>query len=49
MLDQLLRARFRRYSLWWTTGSDQIAPSLRVYEGLPYEGDFAVFLSGAGD
>lgn len=49
ILDDLLRARFRTYSLWWTTGSEQIAPSLRVYEGLPYEGDFAAFLRGAGD
>jgi type VI secretion system protein ImpM len=47
MLDDLLRARFRTYSLWWTTGSERIAPSLRVYEGLPYEGDFAAFLDGA--
>jgi len=48
MLDDLLRAKFRTYSLWWTTGSDQIAPSLRVYEGLPYQGDFAAFLRGVG-
>jgi type VI secretion system protein ImpM len=47
MLDDLLRSRFRTYSLWWTTGSEQIAPSLRVYEGLPYEGDFAGFLRDA--
>jgi type VI secretion system protein ImpM len=48
MLDELVRARYARYSLWWTTGSDQVAPTLRVYDGLPYEGDFAAFLCGVG-
>ncbi len=48
MLDELVRARYARYSLWWSAGSDQVAPTLRVYEGLPYEGDFAAFLCGSG-
>jgi type VI secretion system protein ImpM len=48
MLDGLLRNSFKAYSLWWSTGSDQVAPSLRIYEGLPYEGDFTTFLCGTG-
>ncbi len=46
ILDDLVRARYARYSLWWTAGSDRVAPTLRVYDGLPYEGDFAAFLCG---
>ena len=48
ILDEMVRARYARYSLWWTSGSDQVAPTLRVYDGLPYEGDFAAFLCGTG-
>ncbi len=48
VLDQMVRARYARYSLWWSSGSEQVAPTLRVYEGLPYEGDFAAFLCGTG-
>lgn len=48
ILDELVRARYARYSLWWTTGSDRVAPTLRVYDGLPYEGDYAAFLCGPG-
>ena len=47
ILDGLLGGRFDRYSLWWTTGSDQVAPAFRLYQGLPALGEFASFLSGA--
>ncbi len=46
LLDSLLRSRFNAYSLWWTSGSDRVEPSLFVYEGLPPEGDFSTFLRG---
>lgn len=47
ILDGLLGSRFDRYSLWWTTGSDQVAPAFRLYQALPALGEFASFLSGA--
>jgi len=47
LLDCIVRQRFARYSLWWTSGSDRVRPGLRLYRGLPGEADFAEFLSGA--
>ncbi len=46
LLDGLVRARYPFYSLWWTTGSDNVKPSLFIYDGLPPEQDFASFLRG---
>lgn len=45
MLDELLRDRLNRYSLWWTSGSDRIPATFKIYEGLPPETEFAAFLS----
>lgn len=47
MLDELLRDRLNRYSLWWTSGSDRIPSTFKIYEGLPPETEFAAFLTGA--
>ena len=44
ILDSFIRARYDPYSLWWTTGSDDVKPSLLIYRGLPPSGDFAAFL-----
>jgi type VI secretion system protein ImpM len=37
------------YSLWWTLGSDSVAPSLLVAGGLPSSEAFAAFLDGRFD
>lgn len=41
-LDQI----FHAYSLWWTHGSDQVAPSLLACQGLPPAGGFSALLDG---
>lgn len=46
-LDRLLQAVFSRYSLWWTTRSEQIEPSLLVCTGLPRIAGYAAFLDGS--
>ena len=46
LLDGFVRERFRRYTLWWTSGSHHIPSTLRLSEGLPAESDFAHFLCG---
>lgn len=45
LLDRLARAALGAYSVWWTAGSDDVPPSLRVYPGLPSAADFASLLS----
>ncbi len=42
----ILSAAMSRYSLWWGAGSDRVAPSLLVCEGLPTGENFAAFLDG---
>jgi type VI secretion system protein ImpM len=49
VLDDILRARHDAYSLWWTNGSEKVASSLRIYQGLPPPEAFASFLREAGD
>ena len=49
LLDDLVKAHGEPYSLWWTTGSDRVPPSLRSYPGLPPEESFATFLYVAQD
>lgn len=46
LVHRLLTAACRRYSLWWTTGSAQIEPSLLYCEELPPITGFAAFLDG---
>lgn len=40
VLDEVARADLGAYSVWWTLGSDDVAPSFRVYPGLPPVQDF---------
>lgn len=47
VLDSLVTAQAPAYSLWWTNGSDRVAPSLRSYPALPAANSFAGFLSAA--
>lgn len=44
LLDAVARGRGETYSLWWTTGSDRVPPSLRSYAELPSEIAFTSFL-----
>ncbi|MET1254950.1 type VI secretion system-associated protein TagF [Aliikangiella maris] len=37
---------FGSYSLWWTNGSEKVAPCLLVTEGLPEVGRYAAMLDG---
>lgn len=42
--EQLAGSTFGRYSLWWTAGSDELAPSFHLRRGLPDAGDFVAML-----
>lgn len=46
LLDHLLGQRVGSYSLWWTAGSDRVAPSTLVFGGLPQAASFATLLAG---
>lgn len=46
VVHHILSAAMSRYSLWWGAGSDRVAPSLLVCEGLPTGENFAAFLDG---
>ena len=43
---QLLTELFFAYSLWWTSGSEQVQPSLLIAQGLPPMQGFAGLLDG---
>lgn len=47
LLRAALSEVFLGYSLWWTTGSEQIDPCLLCCQGLPTTGGFAAMLGGA--
>lgn len=46
VVHQVLSAALSRYSLWWGAGSDRVAPSLLVCDGLPARENFAALLDG---
>jgi type VI secretion system protein ImpM len=46
LLHQSYSQQFPRYCLWWTTGSEQIAPCLLVTSGLPQVSQYAAMLDG---
>lgn len=46
LLDHLLRSTYKNYSLWWTKGSDHVAPCLLACDGLPPAQGFAALLGG---
>jgi len=46
VMDGLLALLAGRYTLWWTSGSEQFVPSLVVAEGLPPVERFAALLDG---
>jgi type VI secretion system protein ImpM len=44
--EALLRQDYPQVSLWWTTGSEAISPSLLIHRGMPSIHDFAALLDG---
>ncbi len=46
LLAQALEVIFLGYSLWWTQGSERVAPSLLACQGLPPAAGFSALLSG---
>jgi len=46
LLPLLLQRAFNNYSVWWTQGSEHIAPGLLVCKGLPATQGFAALLAG---
>lgn len=46
LLHHCYRKMFGRYCLWWTEGSDLIAPCTLVSSGLPQVSQFAAMLGG---
>jgi type VI secretion system protein ImpM len=46
LLDHLLGQQFSSYSLWWSGGSDQVAPTTLVCSGLPEAASFGKLLDG---
>ena len=46
LLAEALNELFFAYSLWWTSGSERVAPSLLVCQGLPAPEGFAALLGG---
>ena len=46
LLHQSYLQQFPRYCLWWTTGSEHVAPCLLVTSGLPQVSQYAAMLDG---
>jgi type VI secretion system protein ImpM len=46
LLARALEEIFFAYSLWWTAGSERVAPSLLACQGLPDPDGFAALLAG---
>jgi type VI secretion system protein ImpM len=44
--EALLRQDYPQVSLWWTTGSEAVSPSLLIHRGMPSIHDFAALLDG---
>ena len=45
LLQQLILDRFSRYSLWWTSGSERVQPSVFISPDLPPAHNYQTFLS----
>lgn len=46
LLHQSYLQQFSRYCLWWTNGSEHVAPCLLVTSGLPQVSQYAAMLDG---
>jgi type VI secretion system protein ImpM len=47
LVDTALAALRPRYSLWWTVGSELVAPACVICQGLPSEDDFITLMTGS--
>jgi len=47
LVDTMLAALRPRYSLWWTVGSELVAPACVIFQGLPSEDDFITLMTGS--
>jgi type VI secretion system protein ImpM len=45
-LEQLMDQLLLSYSFWWSSGSDRVAPTLLVSQGLPPPGGYTAMLDG---
>jgi type VI secretion system protein ImpM len=46
MAKHLTDLRFGAYSLWWTSGSEQIEPAIMMCQGLPPASSYAAMIGG---
>ena len=46
LVKQMMELRFDAYSLWWTSGSEEIEPAMLMCEGLPPVSGYAAMLGG---
>lgn len=46
IVDRQLASSYPRYSLWWSSGSDQVQPSFLVVGGMPRADGFSALLDG---
>lgn len=46
LLHQSYRQQYGRYCLWWTEGSEHVAPCLLISSGLPQVSQYAAMLDG---
>ncbi len=46
LVRRLTELRFGAYSLWWSSGSEQIEPAMLVCEGLPPASGYAAMIGG---
>jgi type VI secretion system protein ImpM len=46
LVDSVLAALRPNYSLWWTVGSELVAPACVICQGLPSEDDFIALMTG---
>ncbi|KMO10477.1 hypothetical protein QR78_26930 [Methylobacterium indicum] len=49
VLEAAMAGSRRSFTLWWTTGSEAVAPSLLMHGGAPAPEQFAAFLDGRWD
>jgi type VI secretion system protein ImpM len=47
LVDTMLAALRPRHSLWWTVGSELVAPACVICQGLPSEDDFVTLMTGS--
>lgn len=49
LMEQFLRQRFPEFTLWWTSGSEQVEPSILICDNLPPTQGFSALLTGNWD